>query len=87
MSCASATPLPAILPAISCHAPAVHVLRPGSVTIPWRAALLAGIAAISTILARPRQRLALRELDDHLLRDIGLSRAEAGRQASKPFWP
>jgi uncharacterized protein YjiS (DUF1127 family) len=49
--------------------------------------LLAGTAAISTILARRRQRLALRELDDHLLRDIGLSRAEAGRQASKPFWP
>jgi uncharacterized protein YjiS (DUF1127 family) len=86
MSCASATPFPAILPAISCHAPAVRIQRPGSVTISWRAALLAGTAAISTILARRRQRLALRELDDHLLRDIGLSRAEAGREASKPLW-
>jgi uncharacterized protein YjiS (DUF1127 family) len=40
-------------------------------------------------LARRRQRKALAELatrDDHLLRDIGLSRGEAEREAAKPFW-
>ena len=40
-------------------------------------------------LSRHRQRKALRDLaeqDQHLLRDIGLSRAEALREAAKPFW-
>lgn len=37
-------------------------------------------------LERRRQRLALRALNDHLLRDIGVSRADAAREASKPFW-
>jgi uncharacterized protein YjiS (DUF1127 family) len=40
-------------------------------------------------LTRRRQRKALRELaehDEHLLRDIGLSRAEALREAAKPCW-
>ncbi|MGF0538404.1 DUF1127 domain-containing protein [Agrobacterium sp. ES01] len=35
---------------------------------------------------KARSRLALRELDDHLLRDIGLSRTQAKREAEKPFW-
>ncbi|OLE60023.1 MAG: hypothetical protein AUI36_12835, partial [Cyanobacteria bacterium 13_1_40CM_2_61_4] len=35
---------------------------------------------------RRRGRCALRHLDDWLLKDIGLSRAAAAREASKPFW-
>jgi uncharacterized protein YjiS (DUF1127 family) len=35
---------------------------------------------------RSRQRRALATLDDRLLRDIGLTRAEAQREATKPFW-
>lgn len=35
---------------------------------------------------RARQRQALMALDDRLLRDIGVSRADAEREASKPFW-
>ena len=35
---------------------------------------------------RRRSRQALRELDDHLLKDIGLSRADAEREARRPFW-
>jgi uncharacterized protein YjiS (DUF1127 family) len=35
---------------------------------------------------RRRQRLALAELDDRLLADIGVSRTQARREASKPFW-
>jgi uncharacterized protein YjiS (DUF1127 family) len=34
-----------------------------------------------------RQRRALSELDDRLLRDIGLTRAQAQREAAKPFCP
>jgi uncharacterized protein YjiS (DUF1127 family) len=37
-------------------------------------------------IARPRQRRDLAELEDHLLRDIGVSRREALREAAKPFW-
>jgi uncharacterized protein YjiS (DUF1127 family) len=35
---------------------------------------------------RAVQRHALAALDEPMLRDIGLSRAEAWREASKPFW-
>jgi uncharacterized protein YjiS (DUF1127 family) len=35
---------------------------------------------------RRRQRAQLRELEDHLLRDIGVTRGEALREARKPFW-
>ena len=41
-------------------------------------------------IARSRQRRALREIaertDDYLLKDIGVSREEAFREADKPFW-
>ena len=35
---------------------------------------------------RSRQRRTLMRLDDHLLHDIGLSRSDVEREASKPFW-
>ena len=35
---------------------------------------------------RSRQRRTLMGLDDHLLHDIGLSRSDVEREASKPFW-
>jgi uncharacterized protein YjiS (DUF1127 family) len=35
---------------------------------------------------RRRQRLALAELDDRLLADIGVSRAQARHEGSKSFW-
>jgi uncharacterized protein YjiS (DUF1127 family) len=31
-------------------------------------------------------RLRLQSLDDHMLRDIGLSRADVDAEATKPFW-
>jgi uncharacterized protein YjiS (DUF1127 family) len=39
-----------------------------------------------TWLERARQRRHLSELDDRLLRDIGLSRAEVEHEVSLPFW-
>ena len=50
-----------------------------------------GIAALlcRTLIAwgdRRRQRLDLAELDDHLLRDIGVTRQEACRECAKWFW-
>lgn len=35
-------------------------------------------------LRRSRHRLG--ELDDHLLKDIGLTRMQAGREATRPSW-
>lgn len=43
-------------------------------------------AILGRWLERRRQRLALRDLDDHLLRDIGISRSDARREGRKPFW-
>lgn len=36
--------------------------------------------------ARAVQRRHLREIDDHLLVDMGLSRADVERESRKPFW-
>ena len=36
--------------------------------------------------ARSRQRRQLLSLSDHMLRDLGLSRADVMAEASKPFW-
>lgn len=35
---------------------------------------------------RSRQRRHLAGLDHHMLRDIGLSRADVDQEVSKPFW-
>ncbi|MGH6944121.1 MAG: DUF1127 domain-containing protein [Geminicoccaceae bacterium] len=45
--------------------------------------------AITTLMAWrevARQRRALLALNDHLLKDIGLSRADALREMRRPFW-
>jgi uncharacterized protein YjiS (DUF1127 family) len=47
------------------------------------------VSAMDTVLDwqdRARQRHNLLEMDDHLLRDIGLSRADLENEATKPFW-
>jgi uncharacterized protein YjiS (DUF1127 family) len=36
--------------------------------------------------ARRRQRQRLHEMSDHMLRDIGASRADTEHEAGKPFW-
>jgi uncharacterized protein YjiS (DUF1127 family) len=49
--------------------------------------LLENVApALLTWLERARQRRHLRMLSDHMLRDIGLSRADVESEAGKPFW-
>ena len=51
-----------------------------------RAALARMVASVSAWYERARQRRALMQLSDHMLRDIGIARAEAVGEASKPFW-
>lgn len=48
---------------------------------------LTALIAISALwLARSRQRRQLLTLDDRMLADIGISRADAQAEARKPFW-
>ncbi len=47
------------------------------------------LAVLETLLVwqeRDRQRRHLAALDDRLLRDMGISRADAAREAAIPFW-
>jgi uncharacterized protein YjiS (DUF1127 family) len=41
---------------------------------------------VLTALALHRQRQHLRELDPHMLQDIGLTAAQARAEADQPFW-
>lgn len=64
---------------------------PEQVRIDTVRAAAAGLAAraIATLKAwasRSRTRGELAELDDAMLRDLGVSRANANFEASKPFW-
>jgi uncharacterized protein YjiS (DUF1127 family) len=68
------------MPAHSKAFPAkLHVLRLARTLVHVPARLLAAAA-----LQRSRQ--GLRRLDDHLLKDIGLTRAEAAAEADRSVW-
>jgi uncharacterized protein YjiS (DUF1127 family) len=54
---------------------------------PNRFSLLSRLADLArTWLERHRSRRALAELDERLMRDIGLSRSEAMNESVIPFW-
>ena len=48
--------------------------------------LTAALMAVDTWIERHRQRNALLGLNDALLKDIGISRADAVREGEKHFW-
>lgn len=48
--------------------------------------IIEAVTALEEALERNRQRRALSKLEDHHLRDIGITRTEATREADKPFW-
>ena len=72
----------------------IGVVHPGDAAMPRRrqslpAVRLSDLAAILRLWhSRNRQRRALGELagDDHLLKDLGVARDDALREAAKPFW-
>jgi uncharacterized protein YjiS (DUF1127 family) len=55
--------------------------------LPTAARLVRQIASTVTLWSqRHRSRLALKNVDAHMLRDIGLDPASAAIEATKPFW-
>jgi uncharacterized protein YjiS (DUF1127 family) len=53
----------------------------------WRRGVLVALAdGLLAWLERGRSRRLLARLDDRMLHDIGLSRADVERESSKPFW-
>jgi uncharacterized protein YjiS (DUF1127 family) len=42
--------------------------------------------AVAVWLERVRTRRHLTRLNDHMLKDIGISRTDVAREAEKPFW-
>ena len=65
----------------------------GRIEQPWSGAVAAIRQRLSCLLRavwvwheRARQRWHLQFLSDHMLRDIGLTRADVLAEASKPFW-
>ena len=75
------------MPTFDLYLPAqpYSVWRPKAQRAPLHPFAAAWVLVASWI-ERARQRQALAELDDHMLRDIGITRAEAARETGKPFW-
>ena len=48
--------------------------------------ILKALAQAIVRFRRQRQRTSLAQLDDRMLRDMGISRLEAERESRKPFW-
>lgn len=72
--------------ATTTHPSTVHNLWLSHVWQSIRVLLVRGLDILRTWQQRHRTRRDLLNLNDRLLRDIGISRAEAEREASKPFW-
>lgn len=55
----------------------------------WRAAIIGVVISLVEYLARlqarSRDRHALKNLDDHMLKDVGLTRSDIEQELSKPF--
>ena len=66
--------------------PAMHPTALTRRTTPQPRSRLPFLARLLRILALARSRRTLAQLDDHLLGDIGLCRAEAEAEASRPLW-
>ena len=54
--------------------------------MPAAGLLVRGMDRVDAWWSRARSRRALLEMSDAMLKDIGLSRADAWREARKPFW-
>lgn len=61
--------------------------KPRSWAAPFSAPGLVRLAdTMALLLAKQRSRMALAQLDDRMLRDIGIDRATAANEADLPIW-
>jgi len=70
----------------TCNGLCVHAMRSPKVSVTLMAGLRRVVHNVHEWNDRSRQRQALAELDDHLLKDIGIARSAAAVEASQPFW-
>ncbi len=63
-------------------------IRPAgeSAALRWRDILAQFVELALAWVERARERRQLQALNDHMLKDLGLSRADVEGEASKPFW-
>ena len=75
------------MPTIDLHLPprALAAAYPGALSQTTHP-VVAAYRLVARWIERARQRQALGALDDHMLRDIGVTRVEARRECEKPFW-
>ena len=77
---AECTPRRPVLQLVSTDAPATSFF--GTV----RRMAFAVIDLLLTWQERANQRFHLQQMNDHMLKDLGISRADVHLEASKPFW-
>ena len=68
------------------HAPQIAYLGGQSNLSPLAVVALRVALTVTVWSERRRTRLHLKHLDDHLLRDIGLDRLTALKEADRKFW-
>ena len=83
MSCGSTIFTPTAIPIT---VPAIRFVSVDWPALPWREFVRTIWFRALHFAEQRNQRLALRDLDDRLLADIGVSRADALAEARKPFW-
>ena len=66
--------------------PSKPAARPRRLSHPMAHRIGVALATLGRWLQRAAQRRALAALDDHRLRDIGVTRQAAAREARRPFW-
>ena len=71
----------------ACHAENCRSAKAiGAPVSPFQARIAGLVDLLLSWQERARQRTSLAEMDDRMLADIGLSRADAEREAARPFW-
>src|SRR5262245_35889393 len=72
----------------TCAHPADAGFAPARSALPvhWAAAFARAAATLRLWLERNRTRRALDRLDDRMLADIGVTRAQARQESARPFW-
>ena len=68
------------------HAPQIAYLGAQSELSPLAVVALRVAVTLTQWSERRRTRIHLKNLDDHLLRDVGLDRLTAQKEANRGFW-